>query len=102
MLIRHNGGDWHEPVMTAYENEATLQKLLADTPRLLPGAQTGPALVVSELHVLAGYIDMVAISLEGEITLVECKLRANSEIRRHIVGQVFAYASSLWRCSYDQ
>lgn len=49
-----------------------------------------------------GYVDLVGVDSEGGITLVECKLRANPEIRRSVIGQVFAYAAGLWRMSYDQ
>jgi hypothetical protein len=43
----------------------------------------------------------VCVSPAGTITLVECKLRSNSEIRRHVVGQVLAYAAGLWKLSYE-
>ena len=39
---------------------------------------------------------MLVIEAAGEITLVECKLRANPEIRRQVVGQALAYAAALW------
>src|SRR5207249_4092094 len=35
------------------------------------------------------------------LTLIECKLAANPEIRRAVVGQIFAYASGLWRMHGD-
>ena len=58
--------------------------------------------VVSELSVPeAGYVDVVGVDADGAITLVECKLRANPDVRRHVVGQVFAYAAGLWGLDYD-
>ncbi len=36
------------------------------------------------------------------LTLVECKLRANPEIRREVVGQILAYAGGLSHMSYDE
>jgi hypothetical protein len=32
---------------------------------------------------------------------VECKLRANPEIRRHVIGQILAYAATLWELGYE-
>ncbi|WP_216699309.1 hypothetical protein [Arthrobacter sp. H14] len=37
----------------------------------------------------------------GDLTLVECKLAANPQIRREIVGQMFDYASGLWKMDVD-
>jgi hypothetical protein len=41
------------------------------------------------------------VDADGVITIVECKLRANPEIRRSVVGQLLAYAAGLWHLSYD-
>lgn len=40
-------------------------------------------------------------SASGQMTLVECKLAANPEICRNVIGPVFAYAAGLWRLSCD-
>jgi hypothetical protein len=42
------------------------------------------------------------VSTQGVITLVECKLAANPEIRRSIVGQALAYASGVWRMTMQE
>lgn len=103
MLIRSQGrGDWHAPTVTAYEDESALEKLLEKSPRLLPMSNPdGPLVVVRQLGSSAGPIDLTAIDSTGEVTFVECKLRANPEIRRSIVGQLFAYASAFWQTSYE-
>jgi hypothetical protein len=44
---------------------------------------------------------LLAADLTGP-TLVECKLRANREIRREVVGQILAYAGGLARLSYEE
>lgn len=44
---------------------------------------------------------MVLVEPSGAITLVECKLRANPEIRRAVIGQIMAYAANLWKLSYE-
>ena len=43
----------------------------------------------------------MAVDPDAQITLVECKLRANPEIRRHVIGQLLAYASGIWRMTYE-
>jgi hypothetical protein len=39
--------------------------------------------------------------MSGTLTIVECKLKTNPEIRREVVGQLLAYAAGLWQRSYD-
>jgi hypothetical protein len=102
ILMRKPGSPWHSPVITAYANEDALQKLLEESPQLLPWSDASAVAVARELEVpLTGRADLVIVSTLGEITVVECKLRANPEIRRHIVGQLLAYASSISRMSYE-
>lgn len=45
--------------------------------------------------------DLVGVDGGGRITIVECKLRANPQIRREIVGQVPAYAGAIWQMGTD-
>src|SRR4051812_37435862 len=102
MFIRRvGGGPFHTPETTAYTNEAELRDLLAETPSLLPGVDEGPAAAAKEMPISgAGSADVVIVDASGDITVVECKLRANPEIRRRVVGQLFAYASAIWRMSF--
>ncbi|WP_143424985.1 hypothetical protein [Geodermatophilus pulveris] len=77
--------------------------MLLESPDLLPGSDGSPLTVTSQLYVPnTGPMDLFAVSLAGEITVVEVKLRANPEIRRSVVGQTLAYASGLWRMSYEE
>jgi hypothetical protein len=101
MLIRRSGGAWGEPDVPTFINEGVLQQMLAESPALLNLKE--PVVVVRELWVPeVGKVDLAAVGLSGRITLVECKLANNSEIRRSVVGQAFAYAAGLWRRSYDE
>lgn len=101
LLIRRAGGDWHEPEVSSYNNERALQDLVMMSPTLLPGDRS--LAVVDEFTLPGvGSVDLVGIGTSGEITVVECKLRANPEIRREVVGQVLAYAGGLWRLTYDE
>lgn len=101
MLIR--GPDdtaWRAPAVTAYEDEAAIQALLAQSPELMPGATGKRFAVAREVALDAGYVDLLGINPDGDITLIECKLKANPEIRRHVVGQILAYAATLWEMDY--
>lgn len=102
MLIRRvGGGSWHTPQTTAYTNEAELRDLLAETPSLLPGIDERPTAVAKEMPISGtGTADVVIVDASGEITVVECKLAANREIRRHVVGQLLAYASAISQMSF--
>jgi hypothetical protein len=104
MLIRRvGGGSWHAPRTTAYTNEAELRDLLAETPSLLPGIDERPTAVAKELPISGtGKADVVIVDASGEITVVECKLRANPEIRRHVVGQLLAYSSAISQMSFAE
>lgn len=101
MLIRTTGGSWERPSVTSYTDETTLETMLLESPELLPGGDGSPLAVVSQLYVPdTGPLDLLAVSLTGELTVVEVKLRANPEIRRSVVGQVLAYACGLWRMTF--
>lgn len=104
LLIRKPGeNDWHEPEISAYENESRLQELIAKSPTLLPVDFQEPVVASTEVQIPdTGPVDVLAVDAAGSITLVECKLQANPEIRRHVVGQLFAYAAGLWKLPYDQ
>ena len=68
---------------------------------MLPCVSSSPV-AVRDLQTGAGPLDVVVIDADGQITLVECKLASNAQIRREIVGQVLDYASSLWRMSFEE
>ena len=104
MLIRRTGERaWHAPAGTTYTDEASLEALLEESPWLLPGPdEDKPLVVVRQLSVATGSVDLFGVSRSGAITIVECKLQANPEIRRSVVGQVFAYAAGLWGLSLEE
>lgn len=98
LLVRHlyGSGQWESPEMSAYDNEDHLQSILAEAPEHVPGVLAG-AHAVRELPTSAGPADVCIVGLEGDITIVECKLASNSERRRMVVGQILDYASAIWR-----
>ncbi|KQW47389.1 hypothetical protein ASC77_13050 [Nocardioides sp. Root1257] len=99
ILVRGDDSKWREPEVTSYENEAALQQLVADSPDLLTGKDLA---TVDEFWIPeVGSVDIVGVGADGGVTVVECKLRANPEIRREVVGQVLAYAGGLWQMDYE-
>ncbi len=101
VLIRQKGGVWHDPDTSAYGSEKELQDLVKRAPTLLPGGDE--LAIVDEFWIPGiGSVDLVGVSAAGDLTIVECKLKANPEIRREVVGQILAYAGGLWRMSYDE
>ncbi|TFZ40414.1 hypothetical protein E4100_04915 [Soehngenia longivitae] len=87
--------------------EEWLQKLLQNSPQLLPVAEIdaiyAPLVCIGrEVATAAGYIDNLYISPKGYITIVETKLWRNPEARREVVGQIIDYAKELKQFSYER
>ena len=102
VLIRHPDGDWTRSSSSEYTNEAELQQLLAESPELLPGLE-GPVAAAIEMTIPgSGRADIVLVTATGQIAIVECKLRANPEIRREAVGQLLAYVSAVWGMRFEE
>lgn len=101
ILIRSTDGNWSEPTFTGYQSEAFLQQLIAEHPSLIPGV-SNRAVACREFSSGVGPADVVILDESGELTLIECKLTTNPQIRREIVGQVLDYASRLWGMPVDE
>ncbi|WP_431245325.1 hypothetical protein [Leifsonia xyli] len=101
ILVRTSpGAAWSEPSESGYDNEAALQQILHEHPSLIPGV-SDRAVACREFQSGVGPADVVILSDEGELTLVECKLAANPQVRREVIGQVLDYASRIWRMDVD-
>ncbi|MCC9175453.1 hypothetical protein [Arthrobacter sp. zg-Y179] len=100
ILIRQPDGTWREPDPAGYAAEAELQQILAEHPELIPGV-SADAVTCREFQSAAGPADVVVVDADGQVTLVECKLASNPQIRREIVGQMFDYASRLWKMGIE-
>lgn len=101
ILIRSEGGGWSEPTFTGYKSEASLQQIIAEHPSLIPGV-SNRAVACREFSSGVGPADVVILDESGDLTLIECKLTTNPQIRREIVGQVLDYASRLWGMPVDE
>jgi hypothetical protein len=100
ILTRKPGGAWRKPEVSAFDDEAALQTLLAESPGLIPGV-VSECVVATEVSVPGtGPADLVIVEVDGTITIVECKLASNPEVRREVVGQILAYAAGLTGISF--
>lgn len=110
ILVRQKNGNskWDRLVEQDFENEAALQSILYRSPDIIPIEQLGnsirkPRLFIKEAGLPgSGNTDLIGVDEEGGITIIECKLASNTEIRRKVIGQVLEYAAYLWQIPYDE
>lgn len=93
------GSRWERMEDAAYASEAELQELLQTGSAELippdPSSDESHVVYARELSTAAGPIDLVGIGSSGSITIMECKLARNRQIKREVVGQVLDYASAI-------
>jgi hypothetical protein len=109
ILVRSNlANKWEKAQEQRFENEAALQNILYEAPDIIPIEKLGeniakPRLFVKEAGLPgSGNTDLIGIDENGGITIIECKLATNPDIRRKVIGQVFEYAAYLWQMTYDE
>ncbi len=86
--------------------ESWLQKILFENPQSLPLAEIDPAYqqvcpLCLEMNTGSGPIDIVYITPQGRLVIVETKLWRNPEARRKVVGQILDYAKELTQWTYS-
>jgi len=80
-----------------------LQELIAESPQLVAREGAAAAVALREFTIpAAGSLDFLLAHTDGQLTLVEAKLKRNPEIRRAVVGQLLGYAGGLWQMTYEQ
>jgi hypothetical protein len=87
-------------------NEDRLQALLFEHPELVPAAEFDLVFsdlipVARELPTAAGPVDLLYVTPDGFIVLVETKLWRNPEARRKVVAQIIDYTKEMAGWSYD-
>ena len=96
ILLRGQGG-WHPLDRRDYGNEDELQRLLKDSPEIIPPPSPEASIVYCrEYPTLAGPVDLLGVDSDGGVTLIECKLAKNQDVKRKVVGQLLDYAAALW------
>ena len=107
VLRRPGTTNWIVVESALYRAEDELQCLLADSPSLLPlgdmcAGATELIVAIREFQIPgSGYLDLLGFSAQGDVVLMECKLRANPQIKREVVGQLFEYAGFLWQMTFE-
>jgi hypothetical protein len=86
-------------------SENWLQTRLFEYPNSLPLGEIDPgyqriAVLCMEMSTPAGAVDIVYVTPEGRLVIIETKLWRNPEARRKVVGQILDYAKELITWSY--
>ena len=87
-------------------NEDWLQDLLYKHPGSLPTGEINPAFnglipVCREIMTPVGPIDVLYVTPEGRVAVLEAKLWRNPEARRKVIGQILDYAKELSHWTYE-
>jgi len=104
IVVRSQGGKWQKATKVEFTDEAQLQKLLYDSPELIPTSydEDQPAVFIKEAGLPgSGYTDLLGVDGRGNIFVVETKLARNDEVRRKVIGQVLEYAAYLWKMQFE-
>jgi hypothetical protein len=86
--------------------EQWLQEQLFKNPSSLPFGEINPGYrdvvpLCMEMGTGAGPIDIVYVTPQGKVVIVETKLWRNPEARRKVIGQILDYAKELQTWSYS-
>jgi hypothetical protein len=87
-------------------DEKWLQDLLFKNPQALPISELDQSYVnlipiCQELNTPAGAIDLLYVTPEGKLIILEAKLWRNPEARRKVIGQILDYAKEISRWTYE-
>lgn len=82
------------------KDEEDIQVLFNEWPDLVPVRDmslTRLMLVGREVPLESGYVDLLAVTREGRIVIIEFKVKDNYEARRKVIGQLLDYGACLWK-----
>lgn len=87
-------------------NESFIEELIYRYPQTLPvgeidSAYQKPIPLCTQLNTSAGILDILLITPQGRIVVVEAKLWRNPEAKRKVVAQILDYAAELSQWSYE-
>lgn len=104
ILIRNRGSESWKPIEPLKAPEIELQKLLVDSPEILPfeDLEVSFVIMIPEFSLSSGAADILAFSADGDIAIIECKRADNPDVKRKVIGQIIEYASYLWGMSYGE
>lgn len=104
ILVSKNYTSVLKSVNTLLERE--IQDLIFENPECLPISDIDESYnpiipVCKELYTNAGPLDILMITANGDLVIIETKLWRNPESRRKVVAQILDYAKELSKWSYS-
>ena len=96
----------HSISKTENFDEVTIQKIIFDFPECIPVSDIDESYnplipVCMELTTPVGPLDILMVTPNGDISIIETKLWRNSEARRKVIAQILDYANELSKWTYD-
>lgn len=103
ILVRSENKKWRSLTPSIFSDEAELQKMLYDSPELVPIKNDDEVGVFIREAGLpgSGSTDLLGVDSQGNVLIVETKLARNQEARRKVVGQILEYGAFLWGMAFD-
>ena len=105
MIVRREDGSFPVLVEVDAHDEAELQSRMKEQPELLPLDEfglDGPLLVVGrETTLPSGAADLLCLTRNGEVLVIEFKTGPQNPDFRAALAQVLDYGSDLWQMSLD-
>ena len=100
ILVRNGNEKWKSLTPSIFSDEAELQKMLYDSPELIPIKNDDEVGVFIREAGLpgSGSTDLLGVDSQGNILIVETKLARNQEARRKVVGQILEYGAFCGGC----
>ena len=102
-IWKKDDDDWKLSRPEGFPDEATLHRLIWETPEMLPLAGAPRlGMLGSEVGLGPGSADLLGVEASGRPVIIEVKLAWNAEARRAVVAQILAYAAYLHGMSRGQ
>ena len=105
MIVRTGDESQHILEETEATNEEELRSLVKDNPDLLPIEEfglNGPVMVVGrETTLPSGAVDLLCVTANGDLLVVEFKTGPQNSDFRHSLAQLLHYGSDLWHMTYE-
>ncbi len=105
-MVRREDGTSRILTEVLAEDEAQLQEIVKANPDLLPVDEfetAGPLMVVGrETALPSGAVDLIGLSRDGDLFLVEFKTGPQNSDFRHVLAQLLDYGSDIWGMSYEE
>ena len=103
-----NDGEWKKILSRVKLENSAVQELIHDFPELVSvedSGNNGSNIVVCIRNPFKNGSEsnsgLIGIDDNGMITIVECKVANDPNVRKEVVGQAMEYAANLWEMTYE-